>query len=167
MAKNTPAKRIPQWRSQLHDAWIVQINDTPVTTYVDVKEIIKNLDVSNAKECKLLFSHQEVKHTLINNAIPQINIDQLNNRLLLRPFNQDILVYMPRNDSKDLFRHCGIYTQDEEKEEDVINLTMKVTKLTRSKLHKQEDWNEWERSEFLQLDQYDTQFMFREVVHVD
>eukprot|EP00804_Cyclotella_cryptica_P028043 CCRYP_003898-RC/>CCRYP_003898-RC protein AED:0.34 eAED:0.35 QI:0/-1/0/1/-1/1/1/0/486 len=34
------------------------------------------------------------------------------------------------------------------------------SKLTRGKLLKQPDWNEWQQSEFLQLDQYQKQFMF-------
>jgi hypothetical protein len=37
---------------------------------------------------------------------------------------------------------------------------MKVMKLTRGKLMKQDDWTEWNKSEHLQLDQYDKQFMF-------
>jgi hypothetical protein len=37
-------------------------------------------------------------------------------------------------------------------------------KLTRGKLIKQDDWTEWNKSEHLQLNQYDKQFMFGEPV---
>jgi hypothetical protein len=33
--------------------------------------------------------------------------------------------------------------------------------LTRGKLLKQPDWNDWQKLDFLQLDQYDKQGMFR------
>ena len=35
-------------------------------------------------------------------------------------------------------------------------------KLTRNKLKRQEDWEDWKHSEYLQLDQYDVQEMFSE-----
>jgi hypothetical protein len=47
---------------------------------------------------------------------------------------------------------------------DVLNVVMRVMRLTRGKLRKQPDWDEWQSSEFLQLDQYDKQGMFGEPV---
>jgi hypothetical protein len=43
---------------------------------------------------------------------------------------------------------------------DVLNYVTRVMKLTRGKLLRQDDWSEWQTSEFLQLDQYDSQDMF-------
>jgi hypothetical protein len=43
---------------------------------------------------------------------------------------------------------------------DVWNTTTKVMKLTRGKLLRQEDWNDWQTSEYLQLNQYEDQGMF-------
>jgi hypothetical protein len=37
-------------------------------------------------------------------------------------------------------------------------------KLTQGKLMKQDDWTEWDKSEHLQLNQYDKQFMFGKLV---
>jgi hypothetical protein len=48
---------------------------------------------------------------------------------------------------------------------DVINVTTRVMRLTRGKLLKQPDWNEWQESEYVQLDQYDAQGMFGSPVH--
>jgi hypothetical protein len=43
---------------------------------------------------------------------------------------------------------------------DILNVITRVMQLTRGKLLKQPDWNDWQMSEFLQLDQYDEQGMF-------
>ena len=40
-------------------------------------------------------------------------------------------------------------------------------KLTRGKLRKQDDWNDWKDSEYLQLDQYEKQYMFGAPVKLD
>ena len=43
---------------------------------------------------------------------------------------------------------------------DVLNVVTRVMHLTRGKLLKQPDWDEWQASEYLQLDQNDAQGMF-------
>ena len=43
---------------------------------------------------------------------------------------------------------------------DVLNYVTWVMKLTRGKLLQQDDWTDWQASEYLQLDQYDAQGMF-------
>ncbi len=43
---------------------------------------------------------------------------------------------------------------------DVLNTTTKVMKSTRGKLLQQQDWNAWQESEYLQLNQYKDQGMF-------
>ncbi len=45
---------------------------------------------------------------------------------------------------------------------DVLNTTMKVMKLTCGKLLQQQDWNDWQESEYLQLNQYQDQGIFRQ-----
>ena len=47
---------------------------------------------------------------------------------------------------------------------DVLNVVTRVMCLTRGKLLKQPDWDEWQASEYLQLDQYDEQGMFSQSV---
>jgi len=49
----------------------------------------------------------------------------------------------------------------------VLNTVTRVMKLTRGKLIKQPDWNEWLTSKYLQLDQYDAQGMFGTPTEVD
>ena len=43
---------------------------------------------------------------------------------------------------------------------DVLNVVTRVMRLTLGKLMKQPNWDEWQASEYLQLDQYDAQGMF-------
>jgi hypothetical protein len=43
---------------------------------------------------------------------------------------------------------------------DILNVVNRVMKLTRGKLLKQVDWNDWQESEYLQLNQYHDQGMF-------
>jgi hypothetical protein len=49
---------------------------------------------------------------------------------------------------------------------DVLNYTTKVMKLTRGKLIQQQDWDNWQSSEYLQLNQYKDQGMFGSPVAV-
>ena len=70
MAKSTPAAKIPRWRSRLRQAWLIKINDTPISSIADVRKCLADLDRSNATKCTLLFSHPEVKHGLTNGGIP-------------------------------------------------------------------------------------------------
>ncbi len=49
----------------------------------------------------------------------------------------------------------------------VLNVVTQVMRLTRGKLLKRPDWDEWQASEFLQLDQYDSQSMFGALVVVN
>ena len=148
-------------------AWLIKVNDIEVNTIEQVLDIFKSLAATEQQDCKLLFSYPEIKHGLTSSGIPQINLDQLNNRHLLRPSHQDLLEYMPVLDETVLNKVGGYYVKDDNCEEDVININTRVMKLTRSKLFKQDDWNEWEQSEFLQLDQYEKQYMFGTPVHID
>jgi hypothetical protein len=50
---------------------------------------------------------------------------------------------------------------------EVLNVVTRVMRLTRGKLLKQPDWDEWQASEYLQLDQYDAQGMFGPPVTMD
>ncbi len=47
---------------------------------------------------------------------------------------------------------------------DVLNVVTRVMRLTQGKLLKQPDWDEWQASKYLQLDQYDAQGMFGQPV---
>jgi hypothetical protein len=82
----------------------------------------------------------------------QFTHDQLNNRLDL--LEDGLLIQRQRS-------------YNIVKSGDVLNYTTHVTKLTQGKLLCQEDWSDWQDSEYLQLDQYDSQGMFGDPVAVE
>jgi hypothetical protein len=62
---------------------------------------------------------------------------------------------LPSQSHNDCCQYC-----DDSDLDDVINQVSWVLKLTRGKLRKQSDWDDWLQVEWLQLDQYDEQGMF-------
>jgi hypothetical protein len=114
-----------------------------------------------ATSCLLLFSHPDISHGLSRQGVPllqrdqlpQTTIDMLSDRWALHP---DI--------DTDLIRRADPAPVDDG---GVLNVGTRVMKLTRGKLMKQPDWDEWNASEFLQLDQYNKQHMFGQPVKVD
>ena len=74
---------------------------------------------------------------------------------------------MPHFDSLDEERYHDRLFKDESNEHDIWNCTTQVMKLTRGKLQKQDDWDEWKQSEYLHLDQYEQQYMFEKKVKLD
>jgi hypothetical protein len=82
----------------------------------------------------------------------QLTHDQLNNRV-------DLL--------EDGLRVLRTRVYDIIDSGDVRQYVTRVRRLTQGKLLKQDDWSDWQASEFLQLDQYDAQGMFGDPVQVD
>jgi hypothetical protein len=91
-------------------------------------------------------AHPEIKEGLTSQGIPQLHIDQFNPRYILN------LEHLVKQDH--LYQMSGGVYQ------------WSFNKLTRGKLIKQDDWSEWQQSEWLQLDQYYSQFMFGDPVKV-
>ena len=118
------------------------------------------MSTDGSLSCTLLFSNPEVNPNISNKGLPivsqsdfyQFTHDQLNNRL-------DLLEEGLR------IQRTGSYNILDSG--DVLNHTTRVMKLTRGKLLRQDDWDDWKQSEYLQLDQYDSQRMFGDPVAVD
>ncbi len=103
--------------------------------------------------CPLLFAFPEIRQDISHDSLPIMNSgdfsqathDQLNDCwdfVTLAPWLQQ-----PKSYSIKL---SG----------DIFSYVTRVMQLTRGKLLKQSDWQDWQDSEFLQLDQYFTQGMF-------
>jgi hypothetical protein len=158
MAPSTPGARVPCWCTRLHGAWLLSINGTPVHTIADVHQVFQDLYLKNASLCTILFAHPKISHGLLNkglpllrcNQIPQLNIDQLSNR------------WAPQFQPPSLFPTTPTY--DVVLDGDIWNVVTKVMKLTQGKLMKQDNWMDWNKSEHLQLDQYNKQYMFGDPV---
>jgi hypothetical protein len=154
--RSSHAARIRRWRSECKGAWIKSINGTTVTSINQAKQVFQQLIQDKAESCELILSHPEVKHGLSERGIPQVNLDQMNPRksylgpAVLPPIIKQASpppLYDPEGDV-------------------LIDGLPQVNKLTRGKLMKEEDWVEWQKSEYQQLDQYDKQGMFGEVVKI-
>ena len=80
----------------------------------------------------ILFSHPEVEHGNTNEGIPQVNLDQLNPRQLMDA------TYVPTP----IPSHSGQIKTVQSG--DVLNWVTFGMKLTRGKLLKGADWEEWQ-----------------------
>ena len=156
--------RIARWRTRICGAWLLSINGTPVQTLTDVHNAFDNISLSRTPSCTLLFAHPEISHGISNKGLPlirrdqisQLNIDQLSDRWTPKASLPPVLPDIPKTPTYDIVT-----------DGDVWNMVTKVIKLTRGKLMKQNDWSAWNESEHLQLDQYDTQYMFGDPVPVE
>ena len=105
----------------------------------------------------LLFSHPEVCQSISHDGLPIMS---------LAPFSQHIHDQMNKRwdflTVVDYLRNAPKY--DIVDDGDVMNVVIRVMKLTRGKLLRQDDWTDWQDSEFLQLDQYAAQGMFGALV---
>jgi hypothetical protein len=160
MAPATPGAHIPRWRTQIYGAWLIAINGIHITTLADAQSIFHRLSNANSHGCFLLFSHPEITPDISSSGLPimsksdfsQLTHDQLNNRV-------DLL--------EDGLRILRTRVYDIVESSDVRQNLTRVMRLTRGELLKQDDWHDWQDSEFLQLDQYNAQGMFGDPVQVD
>ena len=154
---SSPAAKIRAWRSRLRGAWLIKVDDAEVTTTDQLSSIMKRLADSKAPICRLLLAHSEIKHGQVETGIPQINADQLNHR-----YSFDRIDVMTQEEFDSWFARLPRCMYDLVNEGGVMNMVTVANKLTRRILLQQEDWPEWNESEFLQLDQYAKQHMFGE-----
>lgn len=174
MTTRSPGAKHPRWKSRLKGAHLVSVAGTPVSTRAEVVKVFAHLQSTKVKECKLTFSHpEEVFRRVVDDGVPLITMDQLNHRYLLGPtvaaITGDAESVLPVDPSlvpqlSDVSKRFVRIDYDEDDPDDVLNLTTRVHKLTRRKLHGTEEWPEWQQAEWLQLDQYATQGMFGEPV---
>ena len=133
----------------MRGAWIIKIDDTPVSSTSDIERCIQHSVNSGATKCSLLLAHSAIKDGLVETGIPQINADQLNHR-----FSFDNIDTMSQEEFDDWFARLPRCMYDVVTEGGVRNMTTVANKLTRRIHLQQEDWDDWKVSEFTQLDQY-------------
>ena len=121
-----------------YEAWWDKLPDLSLLKVFGSRVCVK---VTGKRRAKLTLSHSQIKEGLTRAGIPQINIDQFNLRFIT---NLDHII----KQEPELIRDSGGVFQ------------YSFSKLTRSKLLRQHDWDEWQKAEWLQLDQYYSQFMF-------
>jgi hypothetical protein len=156
---STPGAKIPQWRTQLHGAWLTRIGDQVVYTIKDAQLASKTLQDEGHTHATLLFAHPEV-HPDISPKVLLI--------VSMAPFTQLIHEQLSNCwEFSTVAEHLHKSPNELVNSGQVLNVVTWVMPLSRGKLLKQPNWDEWQALEFLQLDQYDTQGMFGSPVTVD
>ena len=158
IAPCTPAARIPAWRTRIRGAWLIKVGNTIVDSIDAVTRAFAGLRTSGSTSVTLLFSHPEVRPSLSQDGLPVVSSapftqhthNQLNNRWEFATVAAHLRQCKPS--------HQHVQSGD------VLNVITRAMRLTRGKLLKQPDWDEWQASEYLQLDQYDAQGMFGQPV---
>ena len=146
----SPFAQLMRWRSRLRGAWLIQIDDVPIDSMDAVSQALSTSTSKPGTQCILVFSHSEVqKAGLTSDGIPQIAIDQMNP--LVRLGYQLPQETIDETVNEPQYRIIS--------EGDSSSLVSNATRLTRGKLMKQADWEEWSTAEKLQWDQYEAQGM--------
>jgi hypothetical protein len=161
---STPGARIDKWRTQLRSAWLISINDIQVSTLADVHQAILLASSAPQTPCTLLFLHPKVTPDISHRGVPvmtkedftQYTHNQLNTRIdLLNDVDPDAPCILRT-------RCYDIVTSG-----DLRQYITCVMRLTRGRLLQQDDWMDWQHSEYLQLNQYMDQVCFGDPVAVD
>ena len=160
MTPSTPGAKVDRWRINLRGAWLIKVGTCLVSSLSDAQKAFRDLYESDAPSVTLLFSHPELRRDVSNKGLPIISS---------APFTQQTHDQINRRwDFSSVADHLRVAPPyDIVRSGDVLNYITRVMRLTRGKLLRQEDWSDWQTSEFLQLDQYDSQGMFGAPVSVD
>jgi hypothetical protein len=153
IAKSTPCAKIPRWRTRIKGAWLIKVGPHLVLTIQEAQVAFAALSLAGTTTVPLLFSHPIVRQDISHDGLPIVSS---------APFTQDIHDQMNnRWDFTSVAEHLrNSHPFEHVYDGDVINCVTKAMKLTRGKLLQQSDWQDWQESEYLQLNQYHSQGMF-------
>jgi len=132
----TPATRIPELSSTLHNGYISHINGTPIS---DIQEL-KN-KITAARQNKDTFAcicfgtiHQHAMHPIL--GVPQLQHDQMN------------IISKHLSEMKE-------ETKDQRATNGIDNITPIIHKLIWKNLKLADDWYKWKEVGCIQLDNYE------------
>ena len=147
--KGSTAAKLYNWRKTLKGATILRVNDTIIRNVKDVEQAIRQ--TPNNTDIVLTIASSIAHDIHPNTGIPQISFDQFN---VIAQHHQATILdkdkYMDIDEAPPI-NNAVIQLADGNKP---------PPKLTRRLLQQRDDWEDWESSEFLQLDQYQKQDMF-------
>ena len=166
-AKGTPAARITRWRSVLRNGYVLSINGTPVSTVEDIcTSITKTQDLH--KDVVVVFGIIEKASLHPQNGTPLVYFDQLQHiGMHLHEMKQN--AWWSKEESADATRD---YVNQFNMSDDVgtthtLSPILPKNKMTQHKLTRRklqllppDEWQQWQQSEYLQLDQYEKQQTF-------
>jgi hypothetical protein len=153
MTPSTPAAKIACWRSRIKGAWLIKIGDTTVSSIEEAQCAFQHLGSAGMSLIPLLFLHPEIRQDVSHDGLPIVSsapfTQHINNQLNHRWDFLTVADYLPKAPPYEIV-----------KSGDVLNYVTQVMHLTRGKLLQQDNWSDWQHSEYLQLNQYDAQGMF-------
>jgi hypothetical protein len=160
MTPSSPGAKVDKWGIHLCGTWLIRIGSSTVSTIAEAQAIFKALYDSGTPLVTLLFSHPELRWDISNKGLPIIS---------LAPFSQQTHDQLNRQwdftTNAKYLRKAPPYKIVDSSH--VLNYVTRVMKLTWGKLLREDNWTNWQVSEFLQLDQYDVQNMFGSPVVVE
>ncbi len=142
MKPSTPGAKIPCWRSCIKGAWLIKIDDVLVSTIDEAQATLEAASTKGVPMIWLLFLHPEFRQDVSHAGLPIVS---------LAPFSQQIHDQMTKRwdfttVAKHLRKKPPYHIIDDGY---VLNYVSKVMKLTRGKLLQQQDWSDWQESEYL------------------
>ncbi len=162
MALSTSASRIPKWRSQLRNAYLVEYNHQPIQAIMDAV-----LQISKAREqciiqasCKFSVDKHYGVHP--QTGVPQIYFNQLN---IIAQHLEEIRTESNTTRDKPTLPRINHITPTKTPNNAPVSTTANTVEpmgrfFKQSQLQKRDDWHLWQHSKFKQLDQYHNQGMF-------
>lgn len=181
IAQGMASVQLKRWRSRLRHGYLREVNGETVQRVDDVKEAVWKARASGQGTVALTFTHCEVPLGITSAGIPQLSMDQLNTiRHHLAEVRRDgpatgggtaqpTQPAVTRTRIK-LWHVSGVQavvrSVHDQLHAEIVRTerAARREKLTRRKLLLHDNWGDWKRSEFKQLDQYNAQGMFREPV---
>ena len=173
-----PAAKIPNWRKDLKNAYITQVNDKSVKTKADIIRQIELCRLLKMKDVTIKFSTIERQGLHPQLGIPQLYHDQLstiaqhlfdirhdthNNINQLCASLPNVLNSHPDAINNNIGSTTkNLVTPSTSNSPIISKVKQKHNHFTLSQLKKRDDWPEWEESIFRQLDQYANQNTFSE-----
>ncbi len=144
--KSTPSAQIPKWRKTMKGSYIRTINGQKVHNHKDLLEAIQLAKGQSHITCTVAQNQPTPIHP--DTGVPQLHFDQIS-------VIDQYIHAMQHDESKHIDEAPPLDNAVQ------IHKALGPT-LTRKRLMQQTDWDDWFKSEHLQLDQYETQNMFSE-----
>ena len=162
-----PAAKIINWRKDLKNAYITQVNNNKVRSKADIIKEIENCKRAKLKEIEVRFSTLERQGIHPQHGVPQLYYDQ-RNIIAKHIFDIQHMSHTNLDDNKLQSTHQSTantnksmnITSKQQWKQFIHAVKRKHNTFTLSQLKKCDNWEEWNNSIFKQLDQYRDQSTF-------
>jgi dUTP pyrophosphatase len=166
--KGSSSIRLPLWRSQLRNAYITHINDIAIYNITQIESIIQQLR-KDQTSLDITFATIDKQNLHPQFGVPILYHDQMNiiakhlwelnhQPQWQKQIDENIITPYVLDDDNKVKRKYKRKVKLVKTMPTINIATVKTPKkLTRRYLLKQDDWEDWQKSEYKQLDQYKNQ----------